>query len=70
MQNFVANVEKPLKPKSAMHEVSGEINKDAKFCGECGTKQVTEKTCAKCGKVNARVRSFVATVVTICNSEG
>jgi len=28
------------------------INEDAKFCGECGAKQVTEKTCSKCGKVN------------------
>ena len=35
-----------------------EINEDAKFCGECGAKQVTEKTCAKCGKVNAPNTKF------------
>ncbi|MET3656942.1 SPFH domain-containing protein [Sporosarcina psychrophila] len=34
------------------------INEDAKFCGECGAKQVTEKTCAKCGKVNAPNTKF------------
>ena len=34
------------------------INEDAKFCGECGAQQVTEKTCAKCGKVNAPNTKF------------
>jgi len=34
------------------------INDNAKFCGECGAQQVTEKTCAKCGKVNAPITKF------------
>lgn len=34
------------------------INADAKFCGECGAQQVTEKTCAKCGKKNAPTAKF------------
>lgn len=34
------------------------INEDAKFCGECGAQQVTEKTCSKCGKVNAPNTKF------------
>ncbi|WP_318614383.1 SPFH domain-containing protein [Sporosarcina sp. YIM B06819] len=34
------------------------VNTDAKFCGECGAQQVTEKTCAKCGKKNAPTAKF------------
>jgi len=34
------------------------INDDAKFCDECGAKQLAEKMCAKCGKVNGPNAKF------------
>ena len=48
VQNFAENVEKRFKqPKMPCISCQAAINADAKFCGECGAKQVTEKTCAK-----------------------
>lgn len=46
------------KQKVPCNSCQAAINEDAKFCGECGAKQVTEKTCAKCGKVNAPNTKF------------
>ena len=58
-QSFAANVGKLFKQqKVPCISCQAEINEDAKFCGECGAKQVTEKTCAKCGKVNAPNAKF------------
>ncbi|MBI9019579.1 MAG: zinc ribbon domain-containing protein [Phycisphaerae bacterium] len=38
--------------KSICHQCNKEVDKDAKFCQECGAEQFKPKPCSSCGQIN------------------